>query len=449
MPISFRQILIIAFVGVFIYLLSYFEYESIKLSAFQTETNTRDDVIIVDHHSKNGEDGYGTLPYEMMKREMNDDDMTKREMNDDDVGMILPQSYTDNSTTGSTVMTNKLCQRGDIRQGKWMNRWNVTGSIGGGSELAQPDTYRWVPQNAVTHNTMTNANNESTCQYQEDFNSTLFCNLMENAVIMFIGDSILWEQYQSLVYLTGKRVSTLVKIRATFKRGLPVLINVCQDKNVTLMYRWSKQLVGEGTSVSIDEMLREYFPVMIVLNSCAHYQQENSYVENVRYALDLIVAWQQLCTQRNLTSCPFFWKTTAPGIPDCTKFTKPVNSLEEMEAYVETHPMFHWEKFRGQNNIAENLLKEAHEEKGLEYSIIDGYEMGIQRPEFHMSDKDCLHSFHLAAADAENIALLHYLASSRTEKDIVRVREHKYDFPRVTNVKTDGTDIDWTVYNGS
>lgn len=99
-----------------------------------------------------------------------------------------------NSTTGEEVMRNKLCQRGDIRQGKWIDRGNVTGAIGGGSELAEPDTYRWVPRgaDANANTNVTSANYESTCHYQEDFNSTLFCNLMQNAVIMFIGDSILW-----------------------------------------------------------------------------------------------------------------------------------------------------------------------------------------------------------------------------------------------------------------
>ena len=357
--------------------------------------------------------------------------------------------YMNNSTTGEAVMRNKLCQRGDIRQGKWIDRGNVTGAIGGGSELAEPDTYRWVPRgaDANANTNVTSANNESTCHYQEDFNSTLFCNLMQNAVIMFIGDSILWEQYQSLVHLTGARVFLRVKIRATFKKGLPVLVNVCGSQNVTLMFRWSKRLEDDSTSVPIDEMFREHFPVMTVLNNCAHYSHESRYLANVGHALDVIVAWQQLCAQRNLTSCPFFWKTTAPGIPNCTNnFTKPVNNLTEMEAYVKAHPMFDWEKFHGQNNIAENLLQEAQKEKGLRYGIIDGYEMGIQRPEFHVSEKDCLHSFHYATGDAENTALLHFLATSRTEEDIVRVTEYKYDFPRVTNVKTDGTDIDWAVF---
>ena len=47
-------------------------------------------------------------------------------------------------------------------------------------------------------------------------------------------------------------------------------------------------------------------------------------------------------------------------------------------------------------------------ESQLDYNVLDAYELGIQRPELHVSDKDCLHSYDLAVSDAINTVLLHY-----------------------------------------
>lgn len=324
----------------------------------------------------------------------------------------------------NTEISHSLCKRSDILRGKWVERINITA----GSE-ATPDLYQW------------NLPESSSCQFHLEFNSTLFCNLMTNAVILFIGDSITWEMYESLVSLTGGHVLKRVHNRA-IHRKIPIMINVCGNDNVTLVYRWSKYLDGTGTSVSIDTMLKEQFPTMIVLNTGAHYQHDDSYRGKMNHALGQMKDWQQLCQNRNLT-CPFFWRTTAPGIPQCKTFTKPVNNIPKMEEYVASNPIYNWEKIRYQNEMALQML----ESSGVSYELIDGYEIGIQRPELHVSPTDCLHHSHPAIANAFNIVLLHYLHAIRTWEDVSRLGKYEYDFSRIANVQPSGKDLDWDLVN--
>lgn len=269
---------------------------------------------------------------------------------------------------------------------------------------------------------------------------------MTNAVIMFIGDSITFEMYASLVHLTGGKVTKRVHIRAVFNIGLPIVINTCGNNNVTLIYRWSKYLAGGGTSVPIQLMLEQQFPVMIVMNTGSHYQDDNAYRSNMGGALNQIRDWQQLCRDRMNITCPFFWRTTPPGAPNCMTFTKPVNNIYKMEDHLASNPIYNWEKFRYQNDMALQILETA--DVGLNYEIIDGYEIGIRRPDVHASETDCLHSNGMAVGDAYSTVLLHHLSSSRTMEDVSKVGNYSYNFSRIANVRPDGGDFDWNIVNG-
>lgn len=78
----------------------------------------------------------------------------------------------------------------------------------------------------------------------------------------------------------------------------------------------------------------------------------------------------------------------------------------------------------------------------LSYGIIDGYEIGIQRPELHVSEGDCLHN------SAQLLVIMYYLRVSRTIEDISRTKSYRYDFSWITNVQKDGKYLDWNIVNG-
>lgn len=339
--------------------------------------------------------------------------------------------------------TKNLCKRSDIRHGKWVGKINSTNSSTETAVMPMhapnddacnaPDLYQW--QVAKKKN-----ENDSSCEFQQEFNSELFCDLMKNAVILLIGDSITWEMYASLVHLTGGHVEKRPVINRAIDRKIAIVINVCGDNHVTLIFRWNKHLNNKGTSVAIENMLNETFPTMIVLNTGAHYQPDTIYHKNMDHALDLIAGWQNMCQDRNLP-CPFFWRTTPPGIFNCKNFTKPVNNITMMEEYVASNPIYNWENFRHQNELALQKL----ESSGLSsYNIIDAYEVGIQRPELQVSPKDCLHHCQPAAADAYNTIMLHYLQVNRTVEDMFKIARYEYPYNRTTNIKSSGKDVDWS-----
>ena len=326
----------------------------------------------------------------------------------------------------------KLCTREDVRRGQWVEWTNSNITLGDAAAAA--NEYKWNVLREVS----------GSCQFQPDFSPTLFCRLMTNGVVMFVGDSITWEMYASLVRLTsGMEVSKRVNLRVSkqgSKTGMPVIINVCGNDNVTLVYRWSKHLEGIG------KMLEEQFPIMIVMNTGAHYQHDMAHRNSVKHALGLIEGWQQSCQiHLNLTSCPFYWRTTAPGIPKCKTFTKPVNNITKMEEFVSSNPHHNWENFANQNAMALQMLSLSSER--LRYEVVDGYEIGIQRPDLRVSEHDCLHNSHPAIADAENAILLHHLRASRTKEDVSKLAKTEYNFSRVTNVLPSGKDLDWNLVN--
>lgn len=326
------------------------------------------------------------------------------------------------------------CEHENIRHGKWSER----------TEGSATDDYRWDVPAASTNGT------SSSCFFRSEFDSEVFCNLMANTVIWVLGDSIMWEMYTSLVKLAtndrlvlSKRINKRVNSHGT-RGGFPVMVNPCNNSNVTLVYRWTFRLEG------IDKMFSQQFPTMIVLNTGSHYMPDDQYRTRMNHMIQQIEGWQQLCRERNLT-CPFYWRTTPPGIPHCMTFTHPVNNITKMEQFVATEspgvggspPFYSWERFQHQNKIAYMMLRSST----LSYDVVPGYEIGIQRPDTRVSENDCLHSSNPAIADMENTVLLHYLRSSRTVEDVVGVSRYMYDFDRTTNVNTEGTDLDWSMVN--
>lgn len=333
-----------------------------------------------------------------------------------------------------------LCGREAIRRGKWVE--------GGGNVT----DYQWdvvVDANAPERGG-TNVGVGRTCQFEAEFDSENFCDLMANTVIWILGDSINWEMYASLVKLAtdgrmepSKRISKRVNSHGP-RSGFPVMVNACDNRNVTIIYRWTYRLEG------IDKMFTQQFPTMIVLNTGAHYMPDDKYRARLNHAIELMEDWQKICRGRNLT-CPFYWRTSAPGIPQCMTFTHPVNNITEMERFVAAKspgvggkaPFYNWEKFQHQNNLAREILGSS----ALSYDVIPGYEIGIQRPDTRVSEADCLHNSNPAIADAQNTVLLHYLRESRTEDDVVGVSNYRYDFDRATNIDEQGTDLDWSLVN--
>ena len=70
----------------------------------------------------------------------------------------------------------------------------------------------------------------------------------------------------------------------------------------------NKNLDDDGSSVLIDQMLKEQFPIMTVLNTRAHFQHNDVFCNKIELALNRTKNWQGLCRSHGLTF-PFFWRT--------------------------------------------------------------------------------------------------------------------------------------------
>ena len=327
------------------------------------------------------------------------------------------------------VKNNRPCDREAIRNGLWLKkRAEDKDEAKDGNE-----DYEWSVPTQV-------------CSFQS-FHSGDFCRLMGNSVILFLGDSISFEQYASLVRLAtnGTVISERLKDRAFRKRGLPVIINSCGQSNVTLLYRTSIQLTSDQFSISVDDILSQTPPTSVVLNTGAHYRGDDEFMSTFRPAVGSLEKWQQSCTSRNNITCPLFYRTTFPGIPHCMNFTEPENNRTEMEEYVTTQNpgeewnSYSWKEFKRQNGLALDSLASSK----LQYEIIDGYEMGLTRPDTRKSASDCLHNRLPAIADANNAAFLHHLKGILSEDDVATMTKLNHGFDRRTNVNEEFSDMNW------
>ena len=289
------------------------------------------------------------------------------------------------------------CGRSDIRRGKWVREDNSTKS------------YRWSLAN-------------DKCQYNNLFSPDAFCNRMENQVVLFIGDSLTKEMWRSLVALTN---GVDVLNTGVYGSGMA---QTCSNKTQLTYFR-SNQLrdlqhdvARSVVPIELHNSSLANFPTSIVMNTGSWYQSTDVYYSIMVEAIEFIRAWQELCKTDSGSRCPFVWRTTPPGMPGCMEYNQPMNNVTRAEELLvdgtigakddpKLHPHvyeYHWTGFREQNLIAEEIFLLS---SGLDYEIIDGYEIGITRPDNHVSSKDCLHhpGGALDVPDAWNTVLLHYL----------------------------------------
>jgi len=253
---------------------------------------------------------------------------------------------------------------------------------------------------------------------------------MENQVILFIGDSLTKEMWRSLVTLTdGVDVPS---------NSRPELARTCSNKTQLNYWRSNRfddlqHAISDRFSLGPIELRNRSsadFPTAIVMNTGSWYQSTDVYISIMVKTLKYVRDWQEICKKDSLLGCPFVWRTTPPGMLGCMEYNQPMNNITRAEellvdgtsgAAAHLHPhldKYHWTGFREQNLIAEELLTFSGWD-GLDYEIIDGYEIGITRPDNHVSEKDCLHhpNENLDVPDAYNTVLLHYLLSMAFDRE--------------------------------
>ncbi|KAL3939583.1 MAG: hypothetical protein SGBAC_005711 [Bacillariaceae sp.] len=251
---------------------------------------------------------------------------------------------------------------------------------------------------------------------------------------MFVGDSLTWEHYRTLVEILGGQTATLLQFR-TKHRQMTIVQSVCDHQRTFLMYR------REDSLQDLDLYLKEKFPVVLVLNRGAHYTPDNIFASELYTTFQQVSSWQHKCNEYGV-QCHLFWRTSVPGHPACRSFTAPVNNLTLMEYLVatgESPAKYRWETFKTQNELALQLLKDS---PVTVYDVIDAYPINILRPDQHARpNSDCLHSCRPGKLDVYNQLLQHFLVQKRSRADVQALENFAFPWNRTTNVQADGHDI--------
>ena len=249
------------------------------------------------------------------------------------------------------------------------------------------------------------------CTYVS-FDKDSYCRIMRNKTIAILGDSISLDHFLSISHLLGVPHALP---KAKYKFAL-LKSHVCNDMSNSGVVSNNNDGVsnnandgsnrntgsnhsGITTSTllgkrdfyrnSVQDIANEYFPDVLVLNRGAHYVSDDELLGHLNNTLfSQLNDWQERC-RLNDKKCLLIWRTSVPGHPNCTQFTKPSDSVKEMEELIlQGGGHFHWDQFKEQNE----LVLEAFQRTNLSYKVMDSYHVNILRPDLHRGKDDCLHT---------------------------------------------------------
>lgn len=329
--------------------------------------------------------------------------------------------YTDVSVLLSSMISSTqpkgLCTRSQIQDGRW-----VPVELDSPPYISKAKHLRCYPPEYYEKNPWRSWGwlpSDSSCTLS-DWNESDLCLLLRYEAVSIIGDSLNWEMYSSILQLLGERVLQSSQHKSRTERRNHVQI-ACGDGRTKFVWRNDPRLENITDSIQTD------FPTVLILNRGAHFQNDSALLQGIRQNIEEVRDWFEFCQQGNF-KCHFFWRTSVPGHPGCENFTEPVNNIESMESRVANLKLYnnqsinyHWYDYHHQNKLVLNLLKES----GLEFQVIDAYELNMRRPDEHRAHQgDCLHNCYPGKMDVYNQLLLHYLKMQRTEADADRLAKH-------------------------
>ena len=239
-----------------------------------------------------------------------------------------------------------------------------------------------------------------------------FCQVLQNATVSIIGDSLSWEMYSSLLQLLGQRVHQTDQHRSRDEQRNHVQ-SAC---HTTFVWR------NDAYLQYVNDSIRDDVPDVLILNRGAHYVNDTTLTDDLRRVMEIVDEWKRGCRARERPHCRVFWRTTVPGTPGCNQtsgtfpnltavdYSRPNNDkvfmehlVEDRSSYTDKSWKFGWYHFARQNRLVEELLGDR-----VEY--LDAYDLNILRPDGHrVHQNDCLHNCYPGKMDVYNQLLLHAL----------------------------------------
>lgn len=272
-----------------------------------------------------------------------------------------------------------LCSLSEISEGQWVNMTydklhyvptSLTKRCPNAKEGKAWQTWEWQPSSA--------------CEFAR-FDQEKFCQLAKNNTIAIIGDSISLDHYLSLTHLLGAPMP----IPRPRDKHAQLQSQVCND---------TVHLVGQRDFFleDIANLANEIFPDVIIVNRGAHYVPDNALIRDFgKRIFPHLLDWKVQCQKQQHRKCLLIWRTTVPGHPNCTAYTKPASSVNEMEKIIQSHDgPYNWHEFSHQNDLVLELFSNQNHSTSLllDVWILDAYRINILRPDLHVGAKDCLHT---------------------------------------------------------
>jgi len=268
--------------------------------------------------------------------------------------------------------------------------------------------YHWHP--------FGNANGE--CRFDQ-WDADLFCTLAYNKTVGFMGDSLTWEQFASLAGLLGIQVGAHNELRFTLKDGqsynqeIPMSLRVCNGNTKLGFYR-NKYILYPRY------FLKEINPDVMVFNRGAHIASNEDLVHGygnkkgesgMLSLIEDLHEYQEKSCRRQGRDCLSIWRTTSPGHPQCSNFTKPESNVTKMKEWIsddETLHRYGWWNFQKTDQMILNMFRNASTSL-FNFDVLRAYDINILRPDAHVGSDDCLHNCDPGAADVYNTMLLHLM----------------------------------------
>ena len=344
--------------------------------------------------------------------------ITAHEFNNNGTKWNFKNNEDDNIIVVTHQTDSLLCTRKQIQKGYWKNvqrekapyeskeKWESSCYQHGGFREGQ---LQQSPFNDWEWNV--DDDNENCVLLQFDVNR--FCRLGINRTIAFLGDSITWQQFQSLNFLIGAtdehRKQALIKTHA------------CSGNTTKLIWERDNKASANG----LKRIIQTSDPDVLVINRGAHFTENEMLLSELNATLTIALIWQKDCDSRN-RDCLLLWRTTAPGYPNCDQILGPIsisnrsiaeNFIMDRSKYTEEKGTHHWWDFANQNVLVENLIQHHIKVNQLRISFIDFYDMAILRPDHHINKRDCLHWCLPGPIDTANTILLHELEVAASKKN--------------------------------
>jgi hypothetical protein len=323
-----------------------------------------------------------------------------------------------------TLRGKKLCTRDEVIDGQWqaviLNRPPyVPTTVHLRCSPKQTDlnttswhTYEWLPT-------------DRSCSFTP-WRAPRFCQLVQHANILIVGDSLCWEQYASLVQLLGVTTHQGYQHQSR-ELGQTIGQAVCGGASRVLFRR--DDTLQNLTAVLMDANTSASFPSFLVLNRGAHYVDDAVLLNDLEATFDAVGAWLDQCREYGI-KCHWFWRTTVPGHPDCMNFSAPFTDKATAEALIEstrhdeTSVSYHWYDFQHQNELVLMRLQERFVDHPP--IPIDAYHLNVLRPDGHRTNQnDCLHNCYPGKMDVYSLLMLHYLLKERTLEDVLQLETVK------------------------